>query len=135
MKPLNLVLTCALFVAFGSNAQIGYAQVPNPTFEKLYANMKVAMGRRDKNAIAAILAPGFESEDASGRVQSAEQMIAELSSLPQDTNKKSKMTLLSVDISGNFAKVTQQYHMTTTKRLSSGESKSIELNTVLAMQL
>lgn len=102
-KPSKLALIGFLLVCLCFGARIGYAQTFSDTFEKLYAEMKDAMSRRDTNAVAALLAPGFVSEDISGKVQSAEQMLVELSGLPQDANKKSQTTLLSVDIRGNIA--------------------------------
>jgi len=117
-----------LLVAFFGTVQISEAKAPNAVFEKLYSELKIAMADRDAKAIGALLAPGFTSEDTSGKDQSAEQMLAELSTLPQDPNKKSQTTVLSVAVNGKIANVVQQYHMTTRKVSQSGEAKVIELN-------
>jgi hypothetical protein len=131
MKQLTRFLFIAtVFTAFFGTIQISQAQTPNAVFEKLYAELRDAMGHRDAKATASLLAPGFTSEDASGTVKSAEQMLAELSALPQDAKQKSQTTLLSVSIKGNVASVVQRYLMTTTKVALNGETKSIELNAV-----
>jgi Domain of unknown function (DUF4440) len=123
----TLVLAMALFVA----TTTVHAAEQTPVFEKRYAEMKEAMDRRDSKAVATLLAPEFVSEDVSGKVETAQQMLSEVSALPpQDPNKKSQTTLLSVKVVGNVASVTQRYHMTTTKAAPGGGTNSIELNAV-----
>jgi|CXWL01.1.fsa_nt_gi ketosteroid isomerase-like protein len=123
MSGLSVVLIIATLTA--------HAEKPMSTFEKLYAEMKEAMNRRDTKAVAGLLAPEFVSEDVSGKIETAQQMLSELSALPpQDPNKQSQTTLLSVKVVGNVASVTQRYHMTTTKIALGGGTKLVELNAV-----
>jgi hypothetical protein len=129
---LNGRLALAVFVmaVVCSAAQAGGAHVSMRTFEKLYADMKIAMESKDERAISALLAPGFASEDVSGKVESKDQMLAELDELPGDPNRKASTTVLAVDAAGASAIVTQRYHMTSKKMMRGGSPASIELTTV-----
>ena len=101
--------------------------VTNSTFEPLYAQLKSAMAERDEKAVLAMLAPDFQSEDASGNVTNSEKMVSGLSKLPKDPNKISSTTLLNVSTKGNTAFVKQKYVMNTTKPSADGSSKKVEL--------
>lgn len=107
-----------------------HAQRVDPTFNKLYAQFKQAIAQRNPQALASMLAPGFVEEDVSGATTSADKMLAELAQLPQDPNRQSQTTLLSVNSDGHTAKVTQRYRMTTIKTLANGEQKPVELVTL-----
>ena len=130
MKSSRSTLIAFLLVISCSGVRAEDAHASKHAFEKLYAELKAAMGQRDDKAILALLAPGFESEDVSGKVESAEQMLADLSNVPKDANRKSQTTLLTVNATAKVATVTQRYHMTKIKTVPGGKSTSSELTAV-----
>ena len=83
--------------------------------EGRYAAMKAAMAARDRQAVAALLAPDFVSVDLADKSETREQMLAQIALLPNDPEKVSETKLLSVKLNGDVATVSQRYHMTTTK--------------------
>lgn len=92
-------------------------------FDQRYAAMKQAMNARNAQAIAALLAPGFVSEDAAGKQTAAAQMIQEVTTLPQDPNKTSHTTILSVKLNdqGDEATINQRYDMKRSQAAPSGQ--------------
>jgi hypothetical protein len=104
-----------------------FAQATDPTFTKLYTKFKDAVAQRNTHVLASMLAPGFEDEDISGKIESADHVLADFSHLPRDPNRQSQTTILSVNSDGTTAKVVQRYRMTTTKLLPNGEKKAVEL--------
>ena len=99
------------------------------TLQNRYGDLKDAIGSRNGNAIAALLAPGFVSIDVSGASESAEQMIGEVKALPEDPNKVSTTTILSLDSGDNSVIVRQRYDMRTTKTVADGSKRNAELIT------
>lgn len=97
--------------------------------EARYASMQSAQEAHDPKTIASMLAPGFSSIDVDGSVEDAEKMLAGLSQLQNDPNRKSDTTILSVQRIGETATVIQRYTMTTTKSAPNGaaSSQSVEL--------
>jgi hypothetical protein len=97
--------------------------------EARYASMQSAQEAHDPKAIASMLAPGFSSIEVDGSVEDAEKMLAGLSQLQNDPNRKSDTTILSVQRIGETATVIQRYTMTTTKSAPNGaaSSQSVEL--------
>jgi len=92
--------------------------------------MKAAMEAHDGAAIAAILAPNFESVDLSGHSETAAQMIAEVNDLKPDPKKSSTTTLLSVDSAATSVTVVQRYDMKTIRTDPDGTAHNVELVTV-----
>ena len=129
MKILNLFIFILTF-NFSITTQADDAQTPNKTFEALYAELKNAMDSRNTKHLAQMLAPGFQSEDTSGKTQSAEQMIDDVSKLPADRNKKSLTSIISVNLSETYAQVRQKYHMNTIKISPEGKRSYIELDAI-----
>jgi hypothetical protein len=84
--------------------------------ESRYAEMKAAMAARNEPSIRGLLAPSFVSIDSNGNSENADQMIKELIATPQDPNKKSKTTIISVERNGNAVTVVQQYYMTSIRK-------------------
>ena len=129
MKTLNLFIFILTF-SFSITTHADDAQTPSKTFEALYAELKNAMGSRNTKQLAQMLAPDFQSEDTSGKTQSAEQMIDDVSKLPADRNKKSITSIISVKLSETKAEVRQKYHMNTIKISPEGKRSYVELNTI-----
>lgn len=130
MKTISLWSIVILSLTWLSNAHCESIQVDNQVFENLYANFKSAIKNKDEKVLQATLAPNFVSEDTSGNIESSQQMIARISNLPNDPNKVSKTTLLSVSIKGNMAKITQKYKMNTIQMGSDGNPISAQLITI-----
>jgi Domain of unknown function (DUF4440) len=122
-----LMATCALNVAY---CQEQSRDSLRTEMEKRYAQMKTAMDDRDGKAIAAMLAPGFASENVAGGIQGANEIIKGVQGLLLDPSKASDTTLLSITQSADSVVVDQQYHMTKTKVSPSGEKHEIELVTL-----
>ena len=120
---VSLLLSCVALSAYSA----GHEAADRATFAELYGRLKVAMNSRDQTAVAAMLASGFQSEDASGKVQSSEEMLAGLATLTPNPNKKTQTTVVSVAVSGTTATVVQRYQMNTTKLGADGSTKSVEL--------
>ncbi|MDE2419965.1 MAG: nuclear transport factor 2 family protein [Gammaproteobacteria bacterium] len=127
MKIIYLWSIVILSFTWVSTAYCESTQVDKQVFENLYANFKSAIKNKDETALQASLAPDFVSEDISGNTKSSQQMIAEISNLPNDPNKISKTTILSVSIKGNTAKITQKYKMNTLKISSNGNLMPAQL--------
>lgn len=89
--------------------------------------MKAAAAARDDAALKAILAPGFQSIDVTGKVIDADGMLAELHALKPDPNRTSTTTVLSVVPSGSDAIVQQRYDMKTTKSSPLGGEHAVEM--------
>jgi hypothetical protein len=105
-------------------------KISKSTFEPLYAKLKVVMADRDEKGILGMLAPDFQSEDASGNVTNSEKMVSSLSKLLKDPNKTSTTTILEVTAKGKNAFVKQKYQMNTIKLGADGSSKKAELVSV-----
>jgi ketosteroid isomerase-like protein len=129
-KSLLAVLLALLSVMPCAAAETAAESALRSVLEGRYAAMKAAMAARDRQAIAALLAPDFVSVDLSGRSESAEQMLPKLAGMPDDPNKVSETTLLSVKLDGDVATVSQRYHMTTTKVDEKGVRHPVEIVTV-----
>lgn len=89
--------------------------------------MKAAAKKHDDAALKAILAPGFQSIDVTGKTIDADGMIAELHALKPDPNRTSTTTVLSVTASGSDAIVQQRYDMKTTKSGPLGDKHALEM--------
>lgn len=126
---LNLILLLALLSASsGLKKQTADGQLKT-AFQERYGAMKAAMASRDPKAIGALLAPDFQSVDVDGHTQSSEQMMQQLAASPQDPNRVSDTTVLSVEQHENSATVTQRYHMTTTRARPDGQPpQAIEMS-------
>jgi hypothetical protein len=98
--------------------------------EGRYAALKSAMASRNENEIASLLSPDFASEDVSGKVQTASQTIQQVKGLPQDPNKVSKTTLLSIERSGGAVIAEQRYDMKTVKTGADGIKRDAGLITL-----
>jgi hypothetical protein len=92
--------------------------------------MKAAMAARDSKAMAALLTADFRSEDVTGKVQTGNEMVQQVSAMPKDPNRVSETTVLSVRVVGNAATVRQRYHMTTSKTGPDGATHPVELTSV-----
>lgn len=64
----------------------------------MYAKLKAAMAERNASVISAMLTPNFVIEDFSGKTETGEQMMTELSKVPADPARKSETTVVSADI-------------------------------------
>jgi hypothetical protein len=95
--------------------------------EARYAAMKVAMAAHDGAGLRAILAPGFASIDVNGQRQSANQMIAEVSTIPPDPHKTSATAVLSCSGSAKGLTVKQRYDMKTVRPGPDGAPHKVEL--------
>lgn len=126
-----LLLVVALAVALGVmmhpvRASAEAARAPEAVrtvLEERYAALKLAMAHRDREALAAVLAADFLSEDASGKTTTFDQMLQELAAVPKDQNRISETTVLSVQLVGNVATARQRYHMRTTKLAPDGATR------------
>jgi len=114
----------------GSAAVLADDLALRSTLEGRYAAMKTAMAARNGEALSLLLAVDFVSEDVSGQTENASQMIQEVKSLPQDPQKVSQTTLLSVELNGSTAVVDQRCDMKTTKTGADGNKRNIELITI-----
>jgi len=125
----NLILLLALLSASsGLNAQAADGQLKT-AFQERYGAMKAAMASRDPKAIGALLAPDFQSVDVDGHAQNPEQMIQQVVASPQDPNRVSDTTVLSVEQQGDTATVKQRYHMTTSRSREGQPPQVIEIST------
>lgn len=120
---VSLLLSCVATSGYSADS----GETDRATFAELYGQFKIAMASRNPSAVAAMLAHGFQSEDASGKVQNSEEMLAGLATLPPDPNKKSKTTVVSVSVNGTSATVVQRYQMNTTKVAADGSVRPVEL--------
>jgi len=100
------------------------------TLQSKYAAMKTAIAARDSAAIAAMLAPDFQSIGVSGQSETASQMITDVNTLEPDPDKVSTTTLTSVKSFANEVTVEQQYDMKTVKAAANGVTHHIELITL-----
>lgn len=87
------------------------------------------MHSRDRAAIRAILANGFESVDVQGKATDADTMIEQALAVPDDPNRKAQTTVLAVRIEGSDAFVKQHYSMTTTRTGPGAIAHVVELDT------
>jgi hypothetical protein len=92
-----------------------------------YAAIKAAMAVHDGAAVAAILAPRFESVTVAGQSETAAQMVAQVNDLRPDPNRSSTTTLASVVLEGTKAIVQQRYDMKSSKTTADGVDHSVEL--------
>jgi len=95
-------------------------------FSERYAAMKAAMASRNETAIAALLAPGFVSEDAQGKQSDAAEMIREVVALPKDPDRQSATRVVSVKVDGDTATVEQTYDASNPKKDFSLHAKSTD---------
>jgi hypothetical protein len=130
---VKIKLSLPLLLLLGASpawAQSDAGGALRPMLEKRYAELKTAMAERDPQALSALLAPDFVSEDISGKATSAGEMIKELGALPKDSGRVAETSLLSIKPRGDLAIVEQLYQMTTTKALPDGSKQAIELVTL-----
>jgi Domain of unknown function (DUF4440) len=132
-KRQKKLTVCALL--WMSALEVAYCQEQSRDslrieMEKRYAQMKIAMDTHDGKAIAALLAPGFVSENVTGGIQGSTEIIQGVQALSSDPGKVSETTLLSINQSADSVVVDQQYHMTRTKTFQTGEKQAIELVTL-----
>jgi ketosteroid isomerase-like protein len=128
-RLLAVLLAAAAPMPVLAQAPTGSDEQLIEAFQQRYAAMNSAMASRDPKAIAALLTPDFTSVDVSGATHTADQMIQQVAALPQDSNKKSDTTVLSVALGQSKATVVQRYHMTTTKVAPDSTQHAIELVT------
>lgn len=123
---------CALVLALLLPPISGASADPalNAEFQGRYADMKVAMGAHDANAIAALLSPDFISIDVSGKPEAAAEMIAEVNAMKPDPNKTSQTTIVSAVADGAKATVRQQYDMHTVRAGPDGGAHRVDLTTL-----
>jgi hypothetical protein len=131
---MHSIRTCAtglfiLILTFCANPFPGQAQDNslNKQFESLYASLKKAIADQNKDAIAALLDSDFISIEISDTKKNADQMIAEIATVPKYLKKDSVTTVLKIEISGEVAHVTQRYHMTASKSVDDGKIHKIEV--------
>ena len=101
-------------------------------FEERYAAMTTATNARDANAISALLAPGFVSEDVSGNRMDATAMIDEVLAAPRYFKETSSTTLLSIRLAAPGAIVEHRHETEKLKKILAGmvtQLKSIALST------
>ena len=129
MKILKLISFWVLLIVLGSpfgpvqsRPAASVADQQKSQFQARYTEMKAAMAARDEKAVRALLAPDFQSVDASGKVGSVAEMIAGIVALQPDPNKSSKTIVQSVAIEKGRAIVTQTYEMQTTRIAPDGSS-------------
>ena len=123
----RLSLAALLLWTGAAWGQAENAPALKPILQQRYALMKAAVASGDGDAVGALLAPGFASEDVSGKRGDAAAMAAEISSHTPDPNKASDTTLLSITQHGNLAIVSQRYHMTTIRASPLGMQQAVEL--------
>ena len=88
-----------------------------PVLDERYAAMRRAMAARDRDAILALLAGDFVSEDLEGRLMTGPHMADSVTALEIDRSERTAVTTLtSIAVDGDEADVQQRYHMTTTER-------------------
>jgi ketosteroid isomerase-like protein len=84
--------------------------------DERYFQMRLAMAARDANALRAVLARDFVSEDIEGRCRDAAAMIESVMQLEIDRSKRAaETTLTAIDRVGDEALVDQRYAMTTSE--------------------
>jgi hypothetical protein len=88
--------------------------------EERYAAMRIAMHARDAEAISALLAPGFVSEDVAGEEADAAAMIEAVLALPVTYRETRSTTLLSVRLAAPGAIVEQRFEMEKVKKILAG---------------
>ncbi len=125
-KSLLAILLAALSAGRCAAAESSLQSV----LEGRYAAMKTAIDAKDRQALAAFLTPDFVSVDVSGKSQTAEEMLAQLVKSSRNPNRVSETTLLSVQLKGDVATVSQRFHMTSTKVTSDGSRHPVELTTL-----
>ena len=119
--------TLALAIFFTCALAPCYAADSTTTFERIYAAFRQAIDRKDSKSIEAMLAPGFVSEDVSGKIQSADQLLSSLNAPAKDPSIQSQTTVISADTKGDLATVLQRYHATSNKLAADGQAKPIEI--------
>jgi Domain of unknown function (DUF4440) len=129
-KGLLVTLLASLSAVPGVLAQTAQESALKSTLEKRYAAMKVAIDAKDRQALAAFLAPGFVSVDVDGKSQTAEEMLDQFAKSPKDPNRVSETTLVSVKLGGGVATVSQRYHMTSVRIISDGSRHPTERDTL-----
>jgi Domain of unknown function (DUF4440) len=112
-------------VSFAQNADGRKA-----VFSQLYTALRTAMRNHDQASVGAMLAPGFESYDASGKKESAEDMLDQVANLPDDPNRITDTEVESVETNGLTAKVVQHYTMSTRRAGPDGVPHRIEVSAV-----
>jgi ketosteroid isomerase-like protein len=131
-KPQRLVRTlirstiAGTLMAFAASAGADDSTL-KATLEARYGEMEVAMEARDEDAVSALLAPDFVSEDVNGNRAGKDEMLRDLAALPKDPNKSSGTTLVSVERRKETAAVIQRYRMTTRKTKPDGSVQDVEL--------
>lgn len=129
-RSLLTVLLASLSAIQCAVAQPAAESALKSVLEGRYAALKAAIDARDRQALAALLAPDFASVDVAGKSATAEQMLTQLAASPKDPNRVSETTLLSVKLNGDVATVSQRYHMTSAKVASDGSRHPSELETL-----
>lgn len=124
----QLVTLTAALVALTGNVEPGSGSRYH--FEDRYAALKVAIESRDETAIRSVLADGFVSVDIDGKSLNAAQMMKGLQTIPDDPNRQSHTTILSVRGDEHAAVVRRRYEMTTKVKDRDGSEHFATISTV-----
>ena len=127
---MTLFKSAAFFAMLISFCLPGQTADDKATFTLQYAKLKSAIQAKSTGDVSAICAPGFQSEDVAGNIQSLDQMLLGLAKVMTDPNKQSQTSVVKVTRDGEAAKVEQHYEMTTTKLAPDGEKLSVKLTTM-----
>lgn len=127
MRNRYALLACALFTFVTGTTVRAEDQKIYAALSTRYIEMHVAMATHDDKALAAFLAPEFESVDVDGHVSGADAMIKEVDSIKPDPLKQSSSTILSVQPSGDTVFARTRYEMKTVKAAADGTKRNVEL--------
>jgi ketosteroid isomerase-like protein len=117
----------AIAIFFTCAAAPCFADDSTRTFERIYAAFRQAMDKKDSKSIAEMLAPGFVSEDVSGKTQSADQLLSSLNATTKDPSTLSQTTVISADTKGDLTTVLQRYQATSNRLSADGQTKLTEI--------
>lgn len=92
-----------------------------------YDALHAATVARDATAIKAIVTPDFVMRDKQGHSMTGDQMIANMSKVPENVAKSGKTTVLSAEAAGDTASVKQQYEMDVTRQSQDGKDHKISV--------
>lgn len=129
-RSLLTLLLASLSAVPGATAQTAAESPLKTVLEGRYAAMKTAIDAKDRQAVAAFLAPDFTSIDVAGKSLTAEQMLDQFAKSPKDPNRVSQTTVESVKLDGDVATVSQRYHMSSAKITADGSRHPTELETL-----
>jgi hypothetical protein len=129
MRQLKILVSAALITGAPLAAQGGASDL-RAKLSARYAEMKLAMARKDEVAIRSLLTPDFLSVDVEGKSEDAALLVKQVLALTSDPSRQSQTTLISVAATGNLAVVEQRYDMKKTAIGADGSRKSVALTTV-----